>query len=619
MSYDDNTFKLLGAAPVPGDTPAGDDARYENEYTTVLEEIEKMSFSSEGSETSWRNIEKNATIILSQKSKDLQICTQLAVALCHNKGLLGFFNGMQVIISFMENFWEIGWPSLKRMRGRINAISWWQESTQKFLQELLDKEICPENTVNFETQMLLLDTITELDNLFGENAPDVSSLRPLKALIERLNIEAPPVTQEAAIEEVAQEKSEEQADIHAEAPDNTQDNVAEVEQITTNVRSQEAADSKQEKTQKEDKKKAAEQKITQIEMDNDDDDDADDDVGHTEYAEQAGQNELNTDNAADILKKVQTLQNLFNENKELVALRQQHTTSMLAYASKLSKLAPELPLSWQLSRRALFHHILNLPPFNEQESNEKIKKTYIPLPDIDAHTRAIDMLKKSPGQESLISSAISLENIFLSSPLFLDVQKTIHTTLVTLGADFNAAANTVHFECAMFFQRMQGLEQYAFDDGTPFIAPETLNWLKAGMSQQKNSSAPKINLQHSESSSLNKTLDKAQKFMLNDEISEAISLLDTQKNASVANNTRVCVYQIQFLCQAGKIDTARCLATSVLKVVNKHKLDQFDPDLALFCLSAVHDAYSLNKAKHEKDLPKLCQRIAWLSPTALLN
>lgn len=69
------SFAALGSCPVPGETPAGDDARYEPEYAAVLEEIEKLSFSVQGAPVSWPAVEKNAVLILSEKSKDLQIAS----------------------------------------------------------------------------------------------------------------------------------------------------------------------------------------------------------------------------------------------------------------------------------------------------------------------------------------------------------------------------------------------------------------------------------------------------------------------------------------------------------------------------------------------------------------
>ncbi len=628
MTDNDNSYILLGTSPINGSTPAGDDARYETEYTTILEEIEKMSFSSEGSETSWRNVEKNAVIILSQKSKDLQVCTHLGVALCHTKGILGFLCGMQVLMGYMENFWENGWPSLKRMRGRMNALLWWQESAQKFIQNLLDKDVCAENTVSTSMQQELLAALTTLDALLAEKAPDAPPLRPLRILVERLNIEAPPVAVEPVVTPAAevapqletQEENRENFDenkIQSQSQDGLADSTSKQIVKTQQVTDRQAVDTPQKNIRQGNGLEAI--PATQVLEDDETSFDNAENIDLSSHTDTAAATHSDIDDSADTIAKAQALQKLLDENKDLVTLRQNYSTSMLAYAAKLSKLAPQLPLSWQLARNALFGSILHLPPLDAQQSNEKNKITFIPPPETDALARAADILKNSSNLQSLSSSVLSLENIFLSAPLFLDVQKAIHATLVALGAEFSAAARVVHHESATFFQRLQELEYYAFNDGTPFMNTETVRWLKTELHKPQTVAAPQIKMQSSDCATINKTLDKARKFMLNNDIDKALSILDAQKNASVANNTRICVYQIHFLCQAGKIDTACSLATSVLKIVDKHKLDHFDPDLAIFCLSAVHTAYSLNEKKNGKHLPKLCRRMAWLSPTVLLK
>ena len=181
------SFETLGSCPVPGETPAGDDARYEPEYAAVLEEIEKLSFSGQGAAISWPVVEKNAIVILSEKSKDLQIAAYLGVALWQNRGLEGMLDGVRVLVGFFETFWETGWPTLKRLRGRINALDWWHERTYGFLRDAAP-QVFPITT---EKQKELLDALGKLEGLVSSLIPDASPLRDLTAAVQRL-----PVTSE---------------------------------------------------------------------------------------------------------------------------------------------------------------------------------------------------------------------------------------------------------------------------------------------------------------------------------------------------------------------------------------------------------------------------------------
>lgn len=190
------SFETLGSCPVPGATPAGDDARYEPEYAAVLEEIDKLSFSGQAEPVSWSAVEKNAVLILAEKAKDLQMAAYLGVALWQNRGLAGLVDGIHVLAGFLENFWETGWPAVKRMRGRVNAIDWWHERTYGFLQDTADR-IPP---LSAEQQKELLDQITRLDELVSSLIPDASPMRDLMAAAKRL-----PVVQEEQKEVEIQE------------------------------------------------------------------------------------------------------------------------------------------------------------------------------------------------------------------------------------------------------------------------------------------------------------------------------------------------------------------------------------------------------------------------------
>lgn len=198
------SYKELGAKPISESSPAGEDSRYEAEYAQVLEEIEKLSFSGQGTPISWPTVAKNAEIILSQKSKDLQIASYLAVALFHNNGLQGVLDGIDVLTAYFEKYWENGWPALKRIRGRINAIDWWHERCVTFLQDFTDP-------IPAQTQSNLAESIKTLDNIIAEKMPDASSLRDLSNAVQRLVLIQEKKEEPTPKEEVKQDKSPQEA------------------------------------------------------------------------------------------------------------------------------------------------------------------------------------------------------------------------------------------------------------------------------------------------------------------------------------------------------------------------------------------------------------------------
>ena len=124
----------LGKTPVPGPTPAGEDARYDTDYTDLLTEIGKLSSVTQTEPVNWPRVVELAARILATRSKDLQAAAYLAVGQTHLEGLAGLAVGLQVLRDLLETYWADAFPPLKRLRGRVNALNWWRDETMRWLQ-----------------------------------------------------------------------------------------------------------------------------------------------------------------------------------------------------------------------------------------------------------------------------------------------------------------------------------------------------------------------------------------------------------------------------------------------------------------------------------------------------
>jgi type VI secretion system protein VasJ len=180
-------FAALGVSPIPGDKPAGEDARYEPEYALVLAEIEKLSFSGQGETASWPLIAEKAEVILSEKSKDIQIAVYLAVALLHTDGMEGLLSGVRLLTGLLGTYWETAWPPLKRLRGRANALDWWRERVAACLQEQAEQNA----SLSPELQKRLPEALNALDAILRSRLPDAAPLRSLTTGVERLGSQQP--------------------------------------------------------------------------------------------------------------------------------------------------------------------------------------------------------------------------------------------------------------------------------------------------------------------------------------------------------------------------------------------------------------------------------------------
>lgn len=179
-------LSALGRTPIPGPSPAGTDVRYEASYMALIEEIEKLSSVTQASEVSWKKVCELGTGILENQSKDMVAAAYTAVALMQTLDLEGLSIGLGLLSDLLETFWETGFPPKKRMRGRINALSWWQEKTLAWL------KTCQPAPLEVLQHQNLLDQARKLDQLFGEKLPDLPAMREMLQRLASLPVQVPP-------------------------------------------------------------------------------------------------------------------------------------------------------------------------------------------------------------------------------------------------------------------------------------------------------------------------------------------------------------------------------------------------------------------------------------------
>jgi len=175
----------LGKQPVSDANPAGDDARYEPEYEELQSEIDKLSSATAVGEVDWKRVVKASFVILSKKSKDIKVASYLAVALIHLKGAQGLSTGTQILLDLVNGFWDTMYPAKKRMRGRFNAVSWWSDSAEKYLQNYEGEEI------SAELAEQLSQRLGDLDSALADKAEDAPMLNRLMDAAARLPVAAP--------------------------------------------------------------------------------------------------------------------------------------------------------------------------------------------------------------------------------------------------------------------------------------------------------------------------------------------------------------------------------------------------------------------------------------------
>lgn len=183
----------IGRTPIPGPNPVGQDARYDPDYAQLQAEIDKLTSVTRAGEVEWKRVVDLAADILSGKAKDLLAAAYMSVGLMQSQGLAGLATGAQVLSDLVAAYWEDCFPSKTRLRGRMNAFSWWQEKTVAWV-----KAQPASNPVPAALHAEVIAKIKVLDQVLAELLPELTSMRELLNYLERMSVEKSPEPEVAA-------------------------------------------------------------------------------------------------------------------------------------------------------------------------------------------------------------------------------------------------------------------------------------------------------------------------------------------------------------------------------------------------------------------------------------
>ena len=184
------------ARPVSDEEPAGPDL----EYSSVAE-LDRFAAGTPGTidpstqelvgaeEPNWRKVAETATELLG-KTKDLRVAAWLARAELANRGLPGLADGLKLIATLLETFWETLYPLLDRDEGddpieRLNVLanlapdpsqSYGSPSAEALLRTL-------RGTTIVESREVGRFTVRDLDYVLGRMTPPAGQTAPAAGLL----------------------------------------------------------------------------------------------------------------------------------------------------------------------------------------------------------------------------------------------------------------------------------------------------------------------------------------------------------------------------------------------------------------------------------------------------
>ena len=178
MSDEVTEWQNLGSTPIRSDAPAGESMRYDEGFEKIQTEIVKMEHAA-GKAVNWKEVITLGQEILQKKSKDMLVASYVCLGLYEERGYTGLQAGLSCIDAMVLTYWDSLYPEAKRMRGRINAVSWLSEKGGLSLSR---KRPQSSEKALLENCVTLIEGLEKkLDEKIGKEAP---SLRPLRQPIQ---------------------------------------------------------------------------------------------------------------------------------------------------------------------------------------------------------------------------------------------------------------------------------------------------------------------------------------------------------------------------------------------------------------------------------------------------
>ena len=183
--------------PISAAEPAGTNAAYDPRFESLRNDMVALD-SPTGGEVDWSDIEKRGRELLSSVSKDLLVASYTGYAMIEVRGLAGLASSLALLLGLYEQYWDNGFPPLKRLRGRGNALDWFVARLEIKLPQLA---IAPTDRPFFE---YVVEAWQELSRVARDKLEDnAPSMRGVSDALERLRLSLPAAPEPVATPEPA--------------------------------------------------------------------------------------------------------------------------------------------------------------------------------------------------------------------------------------------------------------------------------------------------------------------------------------------------------------------------------------------------------------------------------
>lgn len=184
----DERLQGLGSLPISDDAPTGENAKYDELYEQLTDEMAKLESVSGENPIDWIKVTDLSIEVLRTKSKDLLAASYLAQSLFVKQGLIGLSSGLAVMAEMLNTYYDDLFPPLKRVKARSNAITWLAEKAEPMVSAMNP------NVKDFEQFEQCLAHLQDVQNVcdekMGDQGPGIGALKKaLKNWRDHLKVE----------------------------------------------------------------------------------------------------------------------------------------------------------------------------------------------------------------------------------------------------------------------------------------------------------------------------------------------------------------------------------------------------------------------------------------------
>lgn len=153
---------------IDGDSIVGFNAKYDEDYMALDDEIKKLTSAYDRNSVSYEKIINLSKDILINKSKDIIVLCYLSSALLNTKYKEDALVSLDLLNKFIQKYWQEAFPPIEKTKARTGILRWFIDRLIKVLES--DKKL----DLNESDYRSFIQNINFLEEFFRNNLDEVS-------------------------------------------------------------------------------------------------------------------------------------------------------------------------------------------------------------------------------------------------------------------------------------------------------------------------------------------------------------------------------------------------------------------------------------------------------------